>query len=130
MILEERRACVAAASTPRTPFANTCINQLTMMPSSHAPQTEISNPRMIKLHEFLHEHGLEYVKDFTTDGEVVEMYLHPDSGCLVMVHMFDAPTPMDSDQEHRRSFELYVPATNSNKIDDTFDAIINHLSNL
>jgi len=85
---------------------------------------------MRKLHEFLHEHGFEYVKDFTTNGETVEMYLHPGSKRLVMVHLFDTPTPKNSDQEYERSFELYVPATESNKIADTFDATINHLNDL
>jgi len=85
---------------------------------------------MRKLHEFLHEHGFEYVKDFTTDGEVVEMYLHPDSKRLVMVHLFNTPTPKNSDQEYSRSFELYLSATESNKITDTFDATINHLNDL
>jgi len=85
---------------------------------------------MRKLHEFLEEHGFSYMKEFTMDGEVVEMYLHPESKRPILVHLFDAPTPENSDQEYERSFELYVPATESNKIDDTFDATIDHLNDL
>ena len=85
---------------------------------------------MWKLHEFLEGHGFSYMKEFTTDGEVVEMYLHPESKRPILIHLFDAPTAETSDQEQERSFELYVPATGSNKIADTFDAAIDHLNDL
>ena len=85
---------------------------------------------MRTLHEFLEEHSFRYMKEFTIDGEVVEMYLHPESKRPILVHLFDAPTPKNADQEYERSFELYVPATGSNKITDTLDATINHLNDL
>jgi hypothetical protein len=87
---------------------------------------ESSRTRVERLQEFLNDNGFRTAKRFRGRGkaedEEVEMFLDPESGRMVIVHLFDGAAT--------RGFELYVSATTSNKIEETFAATLTHLTNL